>query len=103
MPGCACNPQHLGEVKSASPPTVINDTIAVDSMILDNVRANAPRAVVYGYDAISGEKRWTFDPILQDAGPTEADWLDDSRGRTGAANMWSVMSADPLREFPGRP
>ena len=95
----AAPPQHLGEVKPASPPTVVNDTIAVGSMILDNVRANAPRGVVYGYDALSGEQRWAFDPIPQDAGPTEADWLGDSRGRAGAANMWSVMSADPQRDL----
>ena len=55
--------------------------------------------MVYGYDALSGEQRWAFDPIPQDAGPTEADWLGDSRGRTGAANMWSVMSADPQRDL----
>lgn len=91
--------QHRGELKLASPPTVIGDVVAVGSMILDNVRANAPRGVVRGFDARTGEQRWTFDPIPQAGGPGPGDWLEDSRSRTGGANMWSVMAADPERDL----
>jgi quinoprotein glucose dehydrogenase len=91
--------QHRGELKLASPPTIVGDIVAVGSMILDNVRADAPRGVVYGIDARSGERRWTFDPIPQDQGPTAEDWLEGSRSRTGGANMWSVMAADTERDL----
>ncbi|KGE03705.1 pyrroloquinoline quinone-dependent dehydrogenase [Pseudohaliea rubra] len=91
--------QHRGELKLASPPTILGDIVAVGSMILDNVRANAPRGVVYGFDARTGERRWAFDPIPQAGGPTDDDWLNSSRSRTGGANMWSVMAADPERDL----
>jgi quinoprotein glucose dehydrogenase len=91
--------QHRGELKLASPPTIVGDIVAVGSMILDNVRTDSPRGVVYGYDARSGEQVWVFDPIPQAGGPTERDWLGDSRTRTGGANMWSVMAADSARDL----
>lgn len=91
--------QHHGELKLASPPTVVGDVVATGSMVLDNVRSNAPRGIVYGHSARTGIPMWQFDPIPQDEGPTDADWLGDSRHRTGAANMWSVMSADQERDL----
>lgn len=91
--------QHRGELKLASPPTVVGDVVATGSMILDNVRSDAPRGVVYGHNVRSGRRVWQFDPIPQDRGPTASDWLDGSRNRTGAANMWSVMSADEERDL----
>lgn len=92
-------PQHRGEVKAASPPAIVGDVVVLGSMILDNVRADAPRGLVTGYDARSGRKLWDFDPIPQDGGPTATDWLGDSRKHGGAANMWSVMSVDTARDL----
>lgn len=92
-------PHHLGEVKAASPPAIVGDVVVLGSMILDNVRADAPRGLVTGYDARTGQKLWEFDPIPQEGGPTPNDWLGDSRKHAGAANMWSVMSVDTGRDL----
>lgn len=89
--------QHKGELKLASPPAVVGDVVAVGSMVLDNVRYNAPRGVIRGFHVRTGEPVWQFDPIPREDGPTENDWLDGSRETAGAANMWSTMSVDTER------
>ena len=48
------------------------------------------------YDAITGRKKWTWDPIPQDPKAPGADtWKDGSAKKTGAANAWSVIVSDP--------
>jgi quinoprotein glucose dehydrogenase len=44
--------------------------------------------VVRGYDARSGKLLWTWDPI---------PWSQKQTPRTGAANAWSTIAADPER------
>ncbi|MBB4630823.1 pyrroloquinoline quinone-dependent dehydrogenase [Sphingosinicella soli] len=85
---------HPGEVKLAGPAAIVRDSIVIGTSVLDNVRASAPRGIVRAFDARSGREIWTFDPIPQDGG-SDRDWMGDSRQTTGAANVWSVMSADP--------
>lgn len=87
---------HKGEVKLAAPPAIVSERIIVGSSVLDNVRASAPRGIIRAYDVRTGAPAWTFDPIPQEGGP-DRDWGGDSRHTTGAANMWSVMSADEER------
>jgi quinoprotein glucose dehydrogenase len=91
--------QHLGELKLASPPAVVGDVVAMGSMILDNVRASAPRGIIYGYSARTGELQWQFQPIPQEGPQAESDWLEGSNMVTGAANMWSAMSVDTERDL----
>ncbi|HZH42181.1 MAG TPA: pyrroloquinoline quinone-dependent dehydrogenase [Gemmatimonadales bacterium] len=79
-------PAYPGEYEVTSPPAVIGDLLVVGSSISDNVRANAPSGVVRAYDARTGALRWSFDPFP--AGP-----------QTGAANAWSIISADPARDL----
>lgn len=90
---------HRGEVKPNSPPAIVGDVAVIGSMILDNVRAAAPRGIVYGIDVRTGALRWRFDPIPQDAGPGANDWTEAARGKTGGANLWSVASVDPARRL----
>jgi quinoprotein glucose dehydrogenase len=85
---------HLGEVKLAGPAAIANDSIVVGTMVLDNVRASAPRGIIRAFDARTGREIWTFDPIPQEGG-SDRDWMGDSRRTTGAANVWSVIAADP--------
>src|ERR1051325_8204329 len=70
-----------------SPPTVIGDLIVVGSSIGDNGRTDMDRGIVRGFDARTGAKKWSFDPLP--AGLTNA----------GAANAWSLISADPARDL----
>jgi len=42
--------------------------------------------------------RWSWDPIPTSAAdPATATWKEGSAARTGAANAWGVLSADPRR------
>ena len=83
-----------------SPPAVIHDIVVVGSGIADNQRTNAPRGVVRGFDARTGALRWVFDPIPQDpADPASRTWEGESARHTGAANAWSILSADEERDL----
>jgi quinoprotein glucose dehydrogenase len=89
---------HPGEYHITSPPAVIGDLVVVGSAINDNQRVNAPSGAVRAYDARSGALRWQWDPIPRDPGdPARATWAAGSADRTGAANIWSIISADPER------
>jgi quinoprotein glucose dehydrogenase len=81
-----------------SPPAVVGDLVIVGSSIGDNRAADLERGVVRAYDARSGALRWSWDPIpTRESDPARATWAGDSWRRTGAANVWSVMSVDAAR------
>ena len=81
-----------------SPPAVIGSLIVVGSTIGDNISTGISRGIVRAYDARTGALRWSWDPIPDDpADPATATWLDESWRRTGAANAWAPISADPER------
>jgi quinoprotein glucose dehydrogenase len=65
----------------SSPPAVVGDVLVIGSAIADNARTDAPRGTVRGYHARTGELLWGWDPVA------------DLR-RSGAANAWSILSAD---------
>jgi quinoprotein glucose dehydrogenase len=81
-----------------SPPTVIDDLVIVGSAIDDNQRADMPAGVVRAFDARSGALRWSWDPIPTAAPSTLVDGKQ-VEWRTGAANAWSIMAADPERDL----
>ena len=81
-----------------SPPAVVGGLVVVGSAIGDNRAADLERGVVRAYDARSGALRWSWDPIpTRESDPARATWAGDSWRRTGAANVWSVMSVDAAR------
>ena len=81
-----------------SPPAIVNGLVVVGSSIGDNRGADLERGVVRAYDALSGALRWSWDPIpTRESDPARATWAGDSWRRTGAANVWSVMSVDAER------
>ena len=81
-----------------SPPAIVNGLVVVGSSIGDNRSADMERGVVRAYDARTGALRWSFDPIpARESDPARATWAGDSWRRTGAANVWSVMSVDAAR------
>jgi quinoprotein glucose dehydrogenase len=69
-----------------SPPTVIGDLVVIGSAIGDNQRVDIDSGVVRAYDCRSGRLVWTWDPI---------PWAQQQKIRTGAANAWGVIAADP--------
>ena len=83
-----------------SPPVVANGLVVVGSSIGDNSRPNPASGEVRAFDARTGAVRWSWDPIPQDpADPAYGEWRGELAHGTGAANAWSVLSADPERDL----
>ncbi|MGH9475122.1 MAG: pyrroloquinoline quinone-dependent dehydrogenase [Terriglobales bacterium] len=75
-----------GQYQITSPATVIGNRVVVGSSIGDNRAVSLARGVVRAYGVRSGKLTWTWDPI---------PWAVRQNPRTGAANAWSVIAADP--------
>jgi quinoprotein glucose dehydrogenase len=90
----------FGEISVTSPPAVIGNMLVVGSSLGDNQRFNYERGTVRAYDAITGQLKWSWDPIPQnEADPGWETWKGPKAHQTGAANAWSVISADPERDL----
>jgi quinoprotein glucose dehydrogenase len=88
--GIGFGPEFRGWYEVTSAPTVVGDLVITGSSIGDNGAVDMPRGSVRGYDARTGALRWTWDPI---------PWSEKQQVRTGAANAWSTISADPARDL----
>ena len=92
--------EHFSDYEETSPPALVGDTIVIGSGIADNRSVRQPSGEVRGFDTITGKLKWTWDPIPQDAKSPAADtWKNGSAERTGAANAWSIIAADPDRNL----
>ncbi len=93
------NQQSYGdEYEQTSPPAIIGDLIVVGSAIADNNSNVGATGEVRAFDARSGALRWTWYPVPQDpADPGYATWKGSAGIRTGGANTWSIIAADPKR------
>jgi quinoprotein glucose dehydrogenase len=92
--------QGVGNISVTSPPAVIGNTIVVGSSMGDNSRFNYERGVVRAYDALTGALRWSWDPIPRTKGDAGFDtWKGPNVNQTGAANAWSLISADAERDL----
>jgi quinoprotein glucose dehydrogenase len=93
-------PFELEEYEETSPPAVVGDVIVVGSGVADNNRIDAASGEVRGFDARTGRLLWSWDPVPQDPhDPAYASWHGADAHRTGAANAWSVIAADPERDL----
>jgi quinoprotein glucose dehydrogenase len=81
-----------------SPPVVIDDLVIVGSAIDDNGRVDMPLGVVRAYDARTGAKRWSWDPIPRNE-PAEDGTSKQNKWISGAANAWSIMTVDAGRDL----
>lgn len=93
-------PFEHSEYELTSPPAVIGDTIIAGSAVADNNRVDAASGEVRGYDARTGRLKWTWDPVPQNRSDRAyASWQGAEAHRSGAANTWSVIAADPARDL----
>jgi quinoprotein glucose dehydrogenase len=76
-----------GNYQVTSPPAVIGDLLITGSSIGDNGRTDMERGIIRAFDVRTGKHVWSFDTLP--AGLKNA----------GAANAWSVISADPARDL----
>jgi quinoprotein glucose dehydrogenase len=84
--GLRTKPQFKGEYEETSPPAVVGEMVVVGSAIADNVRVDAPSGEVRAFDALTGKLCWTWHSL-------------PAGTRAGAANAWSLISADPARNL----
>lgn len=93
-------PRYLGELQIDSAPAVVNDVVVVGSGVDDMLRARAPSGTVWGIDARSGERRWSFDPVPRRAqDPAAASWADESYLRSAGGGAWAPISVDAARDL----
>ncbi|MGD8868796.1 MAG: pyrroloquinoline quinone-dependent dehydrogenase, partial [Gemmatimonadales bacterium] len=89
-----------GEYEVTSPPVAIGDVVVVGSAQGDNRRVEVEKGDVRGYDARTGELRWTFQPIPRTGeSPGWEEWEAEDARRTGAGNAWAPLASDPERDL----
>src|SRR5882724_8324461 len=88
------------DVSVTSPPAIIGNLVIVGSSLGDNQRINYPKGTVRAFDAISGELRWSWDPVPQNEKDSAwKTWIGPKAHQTGAANAWGVISVDAARDL----
>ncbi|MCQ9617091.1 membrane-bound PQQ-dependent dehydrogenase, glucose/quinate/shikimate family [Paenalcaligenes niemegkensis] len=70
-------------------PTVAGTTVVVGGRIADNVQVDMPGGVVRGFDVITGEMRWHFDPGADDP---NASLGDNDTYQRSTPNVWAGIS-----------
>lgn len=88
--GVDFGPEFRGNYQVTSAPTIVGDLVITGSSIGDNGSVFMPRGIVRAFDARSGALRWSWNPI---------PWAEHQQVRTGAANAWSTLAADPVRDL----
>jgi quinoprotein glucose dehydrogenase len=86
-----------GEYEETSPPAIIDDLVIVGSSVADNDRVDSPPGTVRAFDARTGDLRWRWNPLAENADRPRA--LASGRLRTGGANAWSILATDPARHL----
>jgi len=98
--GLRIPPFEPGAYSMTSPPVVANGLVITGSSVADNSRPNPASGEVRAYDARTGALKWTWDPIPQDPkDPAYREWRGAMAQKSGAANAWSVLAADPERDL----
>src|SRR6184192_114751 len=98
--GLRIAPFEPGAYSITSPPAVVSGLVITGSSVADNSRPNPASGEVRAYDARTGALTWTWDPIPQDpTDPAYGEWRGAMAHRSGAANAWSVLVADPDRDL----
>jgi quinoprotein glucose dehydrogenase len=98
--GLRHRPEYHWEYGVTSPPAVVRNLVIVGSSVSDNHRTDAPDGVVRAFDVRTGALRWSFDPIPRDPqDPAYESWIGSKAHDAGAANAWSILSADTARDL----
>lgn len=85
--GAAPDPQY----QLTSAPTLAGTTVVVGGRVADNVQVDMPGGVLRGFDVVTGEMRWAFDP------GNPADKRAPAPGATyvrSTPNNWAGMTYD---------
>jgi len=85
--GKAPDPQY----QLTSAPTLAGTTVVVGGRVADNVQTDMPGGVLRGFDVITGQMRWAFDPGNVDPNAILMPGKDYTRS---TPNSWAPMSYD---------
>ena len=78
-----------------SPPLVCRNVVITGCSIADRrITKESPPGDVLAWDVKTGKLKWTFHTVPREGEAGIETWLDDSWRYSGAANVWTSMSAD---------
>src|SRR2546422_11084191 len=98
--GLRVAPDEFQFYEVTSPPAIVSDLVITGSAVADNTNLAPASGEVRAFDARTGVLKWTFDPVPQDStDPAFQTWQNGSARIVGAANVWSVIVADPGRDL----
>ena len=98
--GLRAPPDEFAFYEVTSPPAIVGDLVITGSAVADNTNLAPASGEVRAFDARTGALKWSFDPIPQDSSdPAFKTWANGVTPLVGAANVWSVMVADPERDL----
>ncbi|WP_250527511.1 glucose/quinate/shikimate family membrane-bound PQQ-dependent dehydrogenase [Caballeronia sp. GAWG2-1] len=86
--GAADDPKY----QLTSAPTLAGTTVVVGGRVADNVQTDMPGGVLRGFDVITGQMRWAFDPGHDDP---NAQLEPGQTFARSTPNSWAPMSYDP--------
>src|SRR5262249_44075878 len=87
--------QNARNYAVTSPPLVCRDIVMVGSSISDGpTKKEAPRGDIQAFDLRTGKAAWVFHTVAQPGEFGNDTWQNESWKYTGAANSWTIMSAD---------
>ncbi|WP_411561802.1 glucose/quinate/shikimate family membrane-bound PQQ-dependent dehydrogenase [Pseudomonas shirazensis] len=90
MAGLGDVPDSFYQLSSA--PLMAGTTVVVGGRVADNVQTDMPGGVIRGFDVITGQMRWAFDP----GNPEDRNApTDGSTYVRSTPNSWAPMSYDP--------
>jgi quinoprotein glucose dehydrogenase len=78
-----------------SPPTAINDVVAVSAFGNKFKSSTAINGAIRGFDARTGALRWSFDPLVRDP----STGFEPTPIEVGGGNNWVPMAADSERDL----
>jgi quinoprotein glucose dehydrogenase len=87
--------RDVGDYQVTSPPAIYGSNVIVGSAIESSRATDVERGVIRAFDARTGARIWTFDP-LPDAPdhPAAGEWRPEQAAKTGGGSAWGVMSVD---------
>ena len=74
---------------------IISGVVVVTTTANKFKSASSVNGAIRGFDARSGELRWTFDPLVRVA----QDGLEPTPQNVGGGNVWTLMSIDSERDL----
>ena len=92
--------QWGNDISVTSPPAIFGNLVIVGSSLGDNYKLDYPPGVVRAFDALTGELKWSWNPVPTDSTDKAwSTWKGEKAHQSGGANAWSIISVDAARDL----